>query len=120
MDRLGLAPLTDREALAQALRPYNDEQVLNAQEVLLRQCETQRNITSPIGLLVRHAKQGSPEYFELPPPPEPAPEPPPLDRGPPLEPEQQAAALARARGELEKAARGRRRPVHRAEMETAA
>lgn len=119
VDRLGLAPLTDGEALSRALRPYSDEQVLHAQSVLLRQCETQRNLASPIGLLVRRAQQGSPEYFELPPPP-PAPEPPPPDdHGPPMDPEQQAAAVARARGQLANASSARRRPVHGAVVETA-
>ena len=120
VDRLGLAPLTDREALARALGPYSDEQVLHAQSVVLRQCNTQRNITSPIGLLVRRAQQGSPEYFELPapePPPEP---PPPEDHGPPLKPEQRAAAHARARNELAKANAQDRRPVHTVELHTAA
>ena len=120
VDRFGLAPLTDREALARALRPYSDEQILRAQSVLLRQCNTQRNITSPIGLLVRHAQQGSPEYFELPPPPPPTPEPrPPDDSATPLRPEQRAAAQAKARDELAKAD-GPRRPVHRAKLHTAA
>ena len=119
VDRLGLAPLTDREALARALRPYSDAQVLQAQSVLLRQCDTQRNVTSPIGLLVRRAQQGAPEYFELP-----APEPVaetrlPEDRGPALGHKERAAALARARGELEQAAR-QRRPVHRSGLHTAA
>ena len=119
VDRLGLAPLTDGEKLARALRPYSDAQVLQAQSVLLRQCDTQRNVTSPIGLLVRRAQQGAPEYFELP-----APEPVvetrlPEDRGPALGPEEQAAALARARGELAQAT-GQRRPVHRAGLHTAA
>ena len=119
VDRLGLAPLTDGEALARALRPYSDAQVLQAQSVLLRQCDTQGNVTSPIGLLVRRAQQGAPEYFELP-----APEPVaetrlPEDRGPALGPTEQAAALARARGELAQAT-GQRRPVHRAGLHTAA
>ena len=113
VDRFGLAPLTDREALAQALRQYNDEQVLHAQSVLLRQCNTQRNITSPIGLLVRHAQQQSPEYFELPTPAPPEPPPPPEDQQPPPCPEQQAAAAARARGVLAKADKQHRRPVHK-------
>lgn len=116
VDRFSLAPLTDGETLAQALRPYNDDQVLHAQSVLLRQCNTQRNITSPIGLLVRHAQQQSPEYFELPTSaPAPTPEPrPPDDQRPSLCPEQRAAAAARARSELAKADRQHRRPVHRA------
>ena len=119
VDRLGLAPLTDGEALARALRPYSDAQVLRAQSVLLRQCDNQRNVTSPIGLLVRRAQQGAPEYFELP-APEPEPETRlPEDRGPALGPEERAAALARARGELTKVA-GQRRPVHRAGLHTAA
>lgn len=118
VDRFGLAPLTDGEALALALRPFRDEQVLHAQSVLLRQCNTQRNITSPIGLLVRHAQQQSPEYFEVPTPA--SPEPPPSQPAPPEDqrlppcPEQQAAAAARARGVLAKADRQHRRPVHKA------
>ena len=118
VDRFGLAPLTDRGALTRALRPYSDEQVLYAQSVILRQCRTQRNITSPIGLLVRHAQQRSPEYFELPANHHEAIEvlepPPPEDHGPPPCPEQRAAAAARARGELATAARLHRRPVHSA------
>ena len=119
VDRLGLAPLTDGEALARALRPYSDAQVLRAQSVLLRQCDTQRNVTSPIGLLVRRAQQGAPEYFELPAPEPVAETQPPEDRGPALGSEERAAALARARGELTKVA-GQRRPVHRARLHTAA
>ena len=119
VDRLGLAPLTDGEALARALLPYSDAQVLRAQSVLLRQCGTQRNVTSPIGLLVRRAQQGAPEYFELPAPERVAETRLPEDRGPALGSEERAAALARARSELTKGA-GQRRPVHRAELHTAA
>ena len=61
--RDNLVPLTDSAALAEALGAYSDDQVLHAQSVLLCQCRLQQNVRSPIGLLVRHARDGAPDYF---------------------------------------------------------
>ena len=64
-----LAPLTDRERLREALTDYDDTQIRKAQSMILRQCRTQGNIRSPIGLLVRLARDGSPDYFDTAPTP---------------------------------------------------
>ena len=68
--RRSLLGVTNADGASEALAPYSDEQVQQAQRLILADLRAGKGkpIQKPIGLLVKLANVGSPEYFTAPPP----------------------------------------------------
>lgn len=66
-----LKEMGNRHNVEAALRGFNDEEVTHAVNAIARLVRKDSSITSPIGLLVHHAKAGSVDYFSTPTTPSP-------------------------------------------------